>query len=95
MARTTVGRERDQFFVALAALVMSAPSPGVAGDGDLQRALLDSGCANAKVTRLPDQGKIVIYRANCFSTGHKVIELVCIAGRCTASSPSSEDERGR
>jgi len=95
VTRNSAGSGRDRFFAALAALVISAPSPGAASDGDLQRALLESGCANAKVTRLPDQGKIVIYRANCLSTEHKVIELVCIAGRCTASSPSSEDERDR
>lgn len=95
MARNSAGSGRDRFFVALTALVISTPSPGVASDGDLQRALLESGCANATVTRLPDQGKIVIYRANCLSTEHKVIELICIAGRCTASTPSSEDERDR
>ncbi len=93
MARIPAASGRDRLCVALAALVISAPSTGAASDGDLQRALLESGCANAKVTRLPDQGKIVIYRANCLGTEHKVIELVCIAGRCTASGPSPEDER--
>lgn len=59
-----------------------------ASDGDLQRALLEAGCAKAEIKPLPGSGETSIYEANCFGSSHKVIEVVCIDGRCTASHSS-------
>lgn len=63
-----------------------------ADDGDLQRALLEAACANAKVIRLPAVGKTEIYEANCLGTSHKRIKIVCIAGRCVADRLKAEQD---
>lgn len=71
----------------LAILISFSPAVSRADDGDLQRALLEAACANAKVTRLPAVGRSELYEANCFGTSHKRIQIVCIAGRCVADRP--------
>lgn len=68
---------------------MLAPTLSQADDGDLQRALLEASCANAKVTRLPAVGKSELYEANCLGSSHKRIKIVCIAGRCVADHPQT------
>lgn len=72
------------FIFTLIILLSLAPTQSQADDGDLQRALLDAACVNAKVTRLPGVGKSELYEANCLGTTHKRIKIVCTAGRCTA-----------
>jgi hypothetical protein len=59
-----------------------------ASDGDLQRALLEAGCVKADIKPLPSRGEASIYQANCFGSSHKVIDVVCVAGRCTVSNSS-------
>lgn len=68
-------------------LISLVPTSSQADDGDLQRALLEAACANAKVTRLPSVGKSELYEANCLGTSHKRIKIICIAGRCIADNP--------
>ncbi len=68
-------------------LIFLFPTLSRADDGDLQRALLEAACANAKVTRLPSVGKTELYEANCLGTTHKRIKIVCISGRCIADRP--------
>lgn len=64
-----------------------APTISLADDGDLQRALLEVACVNAKITRLPGVGKSELYEANCLGTTHKRIKIICTAGRCIADHP--------
>lgn len=71
----------------LMAMIVLMPTLSQADDGDLQRALLEASCANAKVTRLPSVGKTELYEANCLGSSHKRIKIVCIAGRCVADQP--------
>ncbi len=71
----------------LAILIVLFPTLSRADDGDLQRALLEAACANAKITRLPAVGKTELYEANCLGTTHKRIKIVCISGRCIADYP--------
>ena len=68
-------------------ILLLTPTLAQADDGDLQRALLEASCANAKVTRLPSVGKTELYEANCLGSSHKRIKIVCIAGRCVADHP--------
>lgn len=56
-----------------------------ASDADLQRALLKAGCVKADIVQMPDQGAARVYRANCFGSSHRVVEAVCIEGRCVVS----------
>lgn len=73
--------------VSLIILLWLAPTISLADDGDLQRALLEAACVNAKVTRLPGVGKSELYEANCMGTTHKRIKIVCTAGRCVTDHP--------
>jgi hypothetical protein len=59
-----------------------------ASDGDLQRALLEAGCVKAEIKPLPSKGGARIYEANCFGSSHKVIRVICLDRRCTASHAS-------
>lgn len=77
----------------LAILIFLFPTLSRADDGDLQRALLEAACANAKVTRLPSVGKTELYEANCLGTTHKRIKIVCISGRCIADRPGLPPEK--
>lgn len=56
-----------------------------ADDGDLQRALIESSCPTAKVTRLKQIGQSEVYEANCFG---RRINIVCMSGRCSADEPT-------
>lgn len=73
--------------LVLIILLCLASTVSRADDGDLQRALLEAACVNAKVTRLPGVGKSELYEANCLGTTHKRIKIVCNAGRCVADHP--------
>ena len=75
------------FTLILIILLSLAPTLSHADDGDLQRALLEAACVNAKVTRLPGVGKSELYEANCLGTTHKRIKIVCTAARCIADHP--------
>lgn len=68
-------------------LAASSATGALASDAGLQRALLEAGCAKAEVRPLPRLGAAEIYRADCFGSSHKVIEVVCVDGRCAASQP--------
>jgi hypothetical protein len=61
-----------------------------ADDGDLQRALVEAACPNAKITRLKPIGQSEVFEANCFGRRFKI---VCTNGRCSAhhSSHSRDD----
>lgn len=69
------------------ALMSIAPTVSQADNGDLQRALLDAACANAKVTRLAGVGKKRSLQGSLLGTSHKRIKMVYIAGRCIADRP--------
>lgn len=70
---------------AVFALAVSPGSGAKASDADLQRALLKAGCVKAEIRQMPSQGTARIFRANCFGSSHRVIEAVCIEGRCMVS----------
>lgn len=76
----------------LAGLVM-ASSAAWAADADLQKALLDSGCAAPRIETVLQQRDLIAYRATCLGTSHKVITIVCSRGRCTPTA--STGDRGR
>ncbi|MBX9661182.1 MAG: hypothetical protein K2X00_21710 [Nitrospiraceae bacterium] len=81
------------FTLILIILLSLAPTLSHADDGDLQRALLEAACVNAKVTRLSGVGKSELYEANCLGTTHRRIKIVCTAGHCSADHPlSGRDE---
>ena len=73
---------------AILAGAVVASSAALASDADLQKALLDSGCAVPQIETVLQQRGLVAYRANCLGTSHKIITIVCSKGRCS-SSPSS------
>lgn len=58
-----------------------------ASDGDLQRALLESGCVQAAIKTLPPLGQTLLYEANCFGSSHKLIKIACAGGRCIVDFP--------
>jgi hypothetical protein len=58
-----------------------------ASDGDLQRALLESGCVQATISTLPPLGQTLLYEANCFGSSHKLLKIACAGGRCVVDSP--------
>lgn len=68
--------------VAVFVQAFSLAAGAEASDADLQRALLKAGCVKADIVQMPDQGAARIYRANCFGSSHKVVEVVCVDGRC-------------
>ena len=77
--------------LALSPIVLVATSQaGHAADGDLQRALLTVGCINGDITNTLNKDGLVIYKANCFGTAHKVIKVVCADKRCSVSGASTE-----
>lgn len=64
-----------------------------ASDGDLQPALLATGCVQATIRTLPPLGKTLLYEANCFGSSHKLIKIACAGGRCvvdTLQAPRDE-----
>lgn len=74
---------------ALAAALAGAFGADVsrANDGDLQRALLESGCVQATIRTLPPLGQTLLYEANCFGSSHKLLKIACASGRCVVDSP--------
>ncbi|MCR4521637.1 MULTISPECIES: hypothetical protein [Bosea] len=73
----------------LVGAVVASPA-ALASDADLQKALLDSGCAAPRIETVLQQGDLVAYRANCLGTSHKIITIVCSKGRCSPG-PSNGD----
>lgn len=71
------------------------PTDGIARDGDFQSVLLKAGCPTAKVETLSDSNDTVVYRANCFSSSHKIITVVCIKGICSNAKRSFDDADDR
>lgn len=69
-------------------LAVPLATGATASDGDLQRALLESGCVKAEIKPLPREGQASIYEANCFGSSHMVIKVICIEGRCIVSHSS-------
>ncbi|WP_103718934.1 hypothetical protein [Bosea psychrotolerans] len=53
-----------------------------ADDGDLQRALFDARCVNAKLKALPPIGRALLYEAECAGKPPKVIQIICTGGHC-------------
>jgi hypothetical protein len=66
--RTTPVRLAAGFVAGLA--VALGVDQGLASDGDLQRALLDSGCVQATIRALRPLGQTLLYEANCFGSSH-------------------------
>lgn len=73
-------------FVAGLAVALGVDQ-GLASDGDLQRALLDSGCVQATIRALGPLGQTLLYEANCFGSSHKLLKIACASGRCVVDSP--------
>jgi hypothetical protein len=78
--------------IIVSGLTMSLAIGARASDADLQRALLEAGCVRAEIKPLPRRGEASIYEANCFGSSHKVLEVVCIDGRCMTSHASHQQD---
>lgn len=76
--------------LAVGLVILSSFQTAGAADGDLQRALLDSGCINPAIKTMLSTDRLVVYQANCLGSSHKVIEVVCMGVRCSVSDPSTE-----
>lgn len=76
----------------LAGAVVASPV-ALASDADLQKALLDSGCAAPRIETVLQQRDLVAYRANCLGTSHKIVTIVCSKGRCSPSPSSGDRDR--
>ncbi|MDZ4367611.1 MAG: hypothetical protein U0987_11390, partial [Afipia sp.] len=74
------------------ALTFAFTAQAKANDGNFQSVLLEAGCPTAKIDKLSDRNGTAIYRANCFSTSHKIVILTCVKGLC-ASGPATYDDR--
>ena len=87
------GRRHAKVAAAILATALSiAPAAdGNARDGNFQSVLLDAGCPNAKVDNVSDREGTITYRANCFSTSHKVIIVTCVRGICLGARQSHDD----
>lgn len=72
-------------------LSIGITTDGIARDGDFQSVLLKARCPSAKVETLSDSNDTVVYRANCFSSSHKIVTVVCIKGICSNAKRSSDD----
>ena len=86
-------RARFHLEAAILAGAVMASSAAPASDADLQKALLDSGCAAPRIETVLQQRDLVAYRANCLGTSHKIITIVCSKGQCSPSP--ANDDRGR
>lgn len=75
-----------------AIFILAGPFAASASDGDLQRVLLEQGCVEPQITTLLKQEALVIYRANCLGTSHKVIDITCTDRRCIGSRLSGKPE---
>jgi hypothetical protein len=80
--------------IAAGLAVAIGATPSTASDGDLQRALLESGCVQATIKTLPPLGKTLLYEANCFGSSHKLLKIACASGRCVVDSPRAPREEG-
>lgn len=78
--------------VLAAAASFAFAAQAKASDGNFQSVLLEAGCPTAKIDKLSDRNGTVIYRANCFSTSHKIVILTCVKGVC-AGGPATYDDR--
>ncbi|SEG20085.1 hypothetical protein SAMN04488115_103572 [Bosea lathyri] len=87
------GRRHVKTAAAILATALStAPALDTsARDGNFQSVLLDAGCPNAKVDKVSDREGTITYRANCFSTSHKVIIVTCVRGICLGARQSQDD----
>lgn len=84
---------RLRLLVAIAVAALPVAPAALAADGDLQRALLERGCVEAEVTAVLKQRDLVVYRANCLGSSHRIIDIVCGNGRCRHSLPGDEQDR--
>ena len=78
---------------AIIAAALATMIAALASDGDLQRALLESGCVNPQIETVLQQRDLVAYRANCLGSSHKKLVIVCSKGRCSPSTPSRDPDR--
>jgi hypothetical protein len=78
---------------AILASAVAFAAPAKATDGNFQSVLTEAGCPNAKVDKISDRGGTITYRANCFSSSHKVIIVTCVNGVCAGGHATYDDER--
>jgi len=74
----------------IAIAILASNSTAQASDFGLQRALLEAGCLKAKIDTALKQGTMVVYRANCLGSSHKIIDVVCSGDRCSVSVAPEE-----
>lgn len=80
-------------FVAIAIAALPAASAALAADAPLERVLLEQGCVGSEITTLLKQGDLVVYRANCLGSSHRVIDISCSKGRCRRNLSGEEQDR--
>ncbi|MGX1742430.1 hypothetical protein ACWIEX_12830 [Bosea sp. NPDC055353] len=77
----------------IAIAILASISTAQASDVGLQRALLEAGCIEPKIETALKQETMVVYRANCLGSSHKIIDIVCSGDRCSVSAPPEERDR--
>ncbi|AOO82237.1 hypothetical protein [Bosea vaviloviae] len=94
------GRDRRRPAVKLAACILAGAASfafaaqAKANDGNFQSVLVEAGCPTATIDKLSDRDGTATYRANCFSTSHKVIIVTCVRGVCAARNKFDHGDRG-
>lgn len=78
---------------AIAIAALPAASAALAADADLGRVLLEHGCVGPEITTLLKQGDLVVYRANCLGSSHRVIDITCSNRRCRRNLSGEEWDR--
>ena len=95
------GRDRRRPAVKLAACILAGAASfafaaqAKANDGNFQSVLVEAGCPTAKIDKLLDRGGMATYRANCFSSSHKVIIVTCVRGVCAGGHTFNDDREDR
>lgn len=78
--------------VVVLASAAVAIAPAAASDAELQRALSQAACAGARLERLTDQASTVSYSANCTSSSHRKLIVVCAKDACRVSPEREQSE---
>ncbi|WNJ87970.1 hypothetical protein [Bosea sp. 685] len=101
MDRRLLDGDRRRPAVKLAACILAGAASfafaaqAKANDGNFQSVLLEAGCPTAMVDKLSDHNGTAIYRANCFSTSHKIVIVTCVKSVCAGGHATYDDSEDR
>lgn len=100
--RSLDGRDRNKrptvelaACLLVGALSLALATQAQANDGNFQSVLLKAGCPTAKIDKLSGRNGTTTYRANCFSTSHKIVIVTCVKGVCVGGHATYDDREDR